>query len=260
MKYPARVKFVFTFLAFFLLFIPFINYSNAQTSSGIAISVTIIDKNVKDGSIIVATKKGYELARAAYDPNIYGVMNENPALYLQNAEISSPKPVLTSGKVYVLVTTINGKIEKNDIITSSSIPGVGQKADVNGFALGLALESYSNSDKKAVGKILVAIKPNYNTSFGNIRGNLLETLKSALNPYTLTQLTSLRYILASTIVVLSFVIGFIYFGRIARSGIEALGRNPLAGRTIQLNIVFNLILMVIIILVGLALAYLILVL
>lgn len=259
MKYSAR-KTVPFFLAFFLLFSFSISTASAQTSSGVAISVIINDKEVKDGSIIISTKKGYELSKAPYDPNIYGVVNENPALYLENTELSGPKPVLTSGKAYVLITTVNGKIEKNDIITSSSIPGVGQKADLNGFVLGSALESYENSNKKAVGKILVAIKPTYNVSFANARNNLWQTFTTALNPYPLTQLTSLRYLLASIIIIFSFVIGFVYFGRIARTGVEALGRNPLAGKMIQLNIVFNLVLMVAIILLGLALAYLILVL
>ncbi len=256
MRYSALIA----FLTFYLLFIAFINVSQAQVSSGVAISAVINDKEVKDGSIIALTDKGYLLSKTAYDSRIYGVVNENSALYLQNTEISSPKPVLTSGKAYVLVSSINGNIAINDIITSSTIPGVGQKAKINGYVLGSALENYSNSDQKAIGKILVAIRPNYNTSFGNTRTNLFETLKAALDPAPLSQLTSLRYVLASAVTVVSFVIGFIYFGRIARSGIEALGRNPLAGRTIELNIAFNLVLMVVIILVGLGLAYLILVL
>lgn len=260
MEYSLIIKLTFPVLTFFLLFASFISISNAQISSGMAIPVIIINKDAKDGNIIASTRKGYELSKTAYDPNTYGVLTENPALYLQNTDTPTQKPVLTSGKAYVLVTATNGKIEKNDIITSSVIAGVGQKATINGFVLGTALESYNNSNPKAIGKILVVIKPNYNSSFGNTRANLLETLKAAFNPAPLSQLTSLRYVLASVIAVISFIIGFIYFGRIARSGIEALGRNPLAGKTIQLNIVLNLILMVVIILVGLTLAYLILVL
>ena len=212
----------------------------AENSSGVAISVTIIDKNAKDGNIIVRTKNGYALSKIAYDTNIYGVLTENPALYLQNTETVGVKPVLTSGKAFVLVTTINGKIAKNDYITSSTIPGVGQKANKDGRILGTALEDYTNSNPKTVGKISVAINPNFNTPG--------------------SQLTSFRYLLAAIIAILSFVIGVTYFGRIARTGVEALGRNPLNSRTIQLNIILNLFLMIVIILVGLGLAYLILIL
>jgi F0F1-type ATP synthase membrane subunit c/vacuolar-type H+-ATPase subunit K len=62
------------------------------------------------------------------------------------------------------------------------------------------------------------------------------------------------------IVLLSFVLGLVYFGRASRAGIEAIGRNPLAKRAIQMSIVMYVALSIVIILVGLAIAYLILIL
>jgi len=62
------------------------------------------------------------------------------------------------------------------------------------------------------------------------------------------------------IVLISFTIGFVYFGRVTTRGVEALGRNPLASRTIQLNLALNLAFMIVIILVGLGIGYLILIL
>ncbi len=248
----------FYFLSSFFLVMPL--SAQTATSSGVAISVKVIDKNAKDGNIIVLTNKGYALSKNAYDTNIYGVVSDNPSLYLKNTEQPDTRSVVTWGKAYVLVSTVNGNIEKNDFITSSNTPGVGQKATQNGRILGAAIEEYKSSNPRSVGKILVAISPNFISSFGNIRTNLLDTARNALDLYPLSQLTSLRYVLAAIIVLASFVIGFTYFGRIARSGIEALGRNPLASRLIQINMVFNLFLMIIIIMVGLALAYLILVL
>ena len=263
MKHTALNRllfFIFHFSFFIFLFILPFQAQSAETASGVAVSVTIIDKNAKDGNIIVQTSKGYALSRNPYEATIYGVLTENPALYLQNTETAGVKPVLTSGKAFVFVSTKNGKISKNDFVTSSAIAGVGQKADKNGRILGTALEDYNNSNQNATGKILVAVNPNFNTSFGNGRANLIEVLRNAADFSALSQLTSLRYILAALIAIISFIIGFVYFGRIARSGIEALGRNPLASRTIQFNIILNLFLMVVIILVGLGLAYLILIL
>lgn len=258
LKKGARFIAGFSIIVLFLLFPSKVN-AQAATSSGVAISVIIIDKQTKDGNIIVATKNGYGLTNVRYDSNIYGVLTETPSLYLQNTEEPSSKPVVTWGKAFVLVSTINGNIAKNDLITTSAIKGVGQKADKNGKVLGTALEDYNNANPNAVGKISVSVNPYYNGSFGNIT-NIIDILRNASDPSQLSQLTSLRYLLAAIIVILSFAIGFIYFGRIARSGIEALGRNPLASRAIQINIVLNLMLMVIIILVGIALAYLILIL
>lgn len=231
-----------------------------QTSAGTALSIPIRDKNIKDGNIIVSTPKGYGLTTAAYDSNVYGVYTEAPAVFLKNTDDQSAKPVISSGKAYVLVSSINGNIKKNDFITTSTIAGVGQKSTRNGMILGTALADYSNSNQKATGKILVAINPHFNASFADTKTNVLEVLRNASDPTTLTQATSLRYVVAAGIGLMAFAIGFVYFGRVTSSGVEALGRNPLASRTIQLNLIFNLVLMIVIIIVGLAIGYMILIL
>jgi hypothetical protein len=64
-----------------------------------------------------------------------------------------------------------------------------------------------------------------------------------------------KYFLAGMILLLSFVIGFFSFGRIANTGIEALGRNPLAAKIIQLGIMLNVLITVAIIGSGLVMAY-----
>jgi len=222
-----------------------------------AVSILIADKNVKDGNIITSTSKGYVLTTTAYDPNMYGVYTQSPSIFLQNTDDPLTKPVTTSGKAYILVSSINGNIKKNDFITTSTIPGIGQKAINNGMVLGTALQDYSSSDKKAIGKILATINPHFNSSFIDAKTDVWNV---AFNPGMLTQLTSLRYIVAAFIALIAFIIGFTYFGRIATKGIEALGRNPLASRMIQLNLFLNLIMMIVIIIAGLAIGYLILVL
>jgi len=252
----------FAIFAFFLLnlSISFPALVHAQTkTAGVAVSLPIAETNLKDGNIISASPDGYRLARVIYDSNLYGVYTESPAIFLQNSD-PKLKPVITSGKAEVLVSSINGDIKENDFITTSTIPGVGQKADKNGVILGTALQDYSNSDKNASGRILVAVNPHFNASFNDAATNLWQALENASNPALLTQLSSLRYIIAAMIVLISFVIGFMYFGRIAAKGIEALGRNPLAGRMIQLNLILNLFIMIVVVSFGIGVAYLILIL
>lgn len=258
MKHTALVIPIVLLLAFSILFpIPVLAQSK---SVGTAISILISDKDVKDGSIISATPKGYMMAVTAYDSNAYGVYTQSPAIFLQNTADNQTKPVTTSGKAEVLVSSTNGNIKKNDFITTSEIKGVGQKATRNGMILGTALQDYSNSNKNAAGKILVAVNPHFNASFEDTRTNVLEVLRNASDPTTLTQSTSLRYVLAAALALMSFGIGFAYFGRITSKGVEALGRNPLASRMIQLNLILNLGLMILIVAVGLGLGYLILIL
>lgn len=231
-----------------------------NTSVGTAVSILIIDKNVTDGNIITSTPKGYGLANIAYDSNVYGVYTQSPSIFLQNTADPQTKPVTTSGKANVLVSSIGGNIKKNDFITTSTIAGVGQRVSRNGMVLGTALEDYSNSNQKAIGKILVAINPHFTASFADTKTNVLEVLRNASDPTTLTQATSLRYVLAAGLALMSFGIGFAYFGRITSKGIEALGRNPLANRMIQMNLILNLVLMIVIVIVGLGLGYMILIL
>lgn len=244
----------------FALLISFSANTNGQTSSGVAISIPIADKDAKDGNIISSSTNGYVLSSVSYDPSIYGVITEDPSLFIQNTNLPDIKPVITSGKAYVTVSTINGAIQPNDFVTSSEIPGVGQKSTINGFILGTALESYTEVDSNKAGKILVSLNPRFNSSFIGLRGNLIQILRDAGGVFNLSPLASLRYLLAAIIAVASFLLGFIYFGRVARSGVEALGRNPLAARMIQLGIVFNLLLTLGIMAVGFGIAYLILIL
>lgn len=264
-KYITKLARVIFLLAITVSFwVTFTNSALAVSSSGIseglAIQIPIVDKNARDGDIIAATSKGYKLTNYAYDPSIYGVVSEKPAILLKEILPNKETPVITSGKAFVRVSTVGGPIKKNEFITSSKIPGVGQKADVNGFVLGLALEDYNNSNPNAIGKIFVSINPHYNAAFIATRTNLIESIKIVAGAPLLSPLTTLRYLLAAVIAMASFVLGFIYFGRIARTGIEALGRNPLAARIIQLGIVLNVALTAIIILIGVGIAYLILIL
>ncbi len=231
-----------------------------QTSSGVAVVLPIKDKVITDGEIVSSTTNGYELTHTPYDESMYGVVTINPAVAFVNNSLVGAYPVTPTGTAFVLVSTVNGPIHSNDYVTSSSIPGIGQKAVKNGYILGIALESYTNSDPTKIGKILVSMSPHFNSSFVSVQSNLMELLKQALFAPSVTPLSALRYVLAALITSISFILGFIYFGRISMSGVEALGRNPLAGRLIQFSVILNLGLTLCIMGAGLAIAYFILIL
>lgn len=232
------------------------------SGTGVAISIPVVDNDIKDGDIIAATDEGYKRASSPYQPSIYGVISNVPAVYLENGDddvkIGTTYPIITTGKAFVRVSSINGTIKKNDFITSTETAGVGGKADANGYVLGTALEDYSATNAGDVGKILVYINPHFNATFIAVRENLLQTLKNISASPTLAPLTTFRYLLAAVVATGSFVLGFIHFGRIVKTGIEALGRNPLASVFIQVSVLMNIALTIGIVLSGLAIAYLIL--
>jgi len=252
--------FIYSLLLIFLISIFSAFKAKAQfTSSGMAVTLDLIDKNVSDGSVLCSTSEGMKLCTNEYDVEMYGVYVEVPSVVIENTKMTDGKPVVNSGKAYVRVRSINGIIQKGSFITSSKIPGVAQLADKSGNVLGVALEAYDQPDKAVEGKIQVAIGIRPAIISKSVRGNLVETLREGFLAPTLTPLASLRYLLAIIIAIAAFILGFIYFGRVAKGGVDALGRNPLAQKAIQFTVFMNLILTVFIMGSGLILAYIILI-
>jgi F0F1-type ATP synthase membrane subunit c/vacuolar-type H+-ATPase subunit K len=236
-------------------------YANAQvTSSGIAFSIPVDDEDVQDGDTICTYEEGIKRCQNNYDPAMYGVYVINASAEITDEELESAIEVVREGVTLVRLSTVNGNIEEGDFVTSSEKAGIAQKATRNGYVLGTALEDYEQEDADEIGKVLVALNIHPAAGLTGPRTNLLNVLRSGLVTPLLEPLDSLRYLLAILIVILSFGLGLVYFGRIAKAGVEAVGRNPLARAMIQLSVVINIFLTVVIILVGLGLAYLILIL
>ena len=246
----------------FLIFVFFLisDVVTAQeTGSGMAVSIQYAQDTVVDGDVVCASSDGGKPCVNEYDPAMYGVFSESPAVFLEDSNLTNSKPVITSGKAFVRVSSVGGEIKKGDFITTSTKPGLGQKATKSGNILGIAMEEYVNSDTEATGKILVAVNVRPAIVAISARSNLIETLKQGLLAPTLTPLASMRYVLAILVAVSAFVLGFVYFGRVAKSGVEAIGRNPLAGRMIQMNVMINMTLTISVMVGGLLLAYFILI-
>lgn len=226
-------------------------------SLGVAQYVPLAEENVEDGSIITFSENKYTKSRFKYDPDVIGVLTRNPAVVFK-IEGFGDNPILTEGNAYVRVSGAGGPIKRGDQISASDIPGVGMKADQSGFVIGAALEDYAPSNPSDVKPIYVALNMHY----------LIKAPKAARGFFEALQLTAFatyeaptqvfRYFLAGMVVIVSMVLAIFTFARVARNGIEALGRNPLAGRTIQLGILMNVVITVAIIFSGLAVAYLVL--
>jgi len=229
-------------------------------SVGVANYYKIQDKNVQDGDIVSSIQGAYILTKTPYDSLMFGVVAMNPALSFEYEGSKDLTPVITTGKVNVRVSTVNGPIKEGDLLTSSDTPGVAQKADKVGYILGAAMDNYSDSDPRKIGKILVSLNIGASNLSTNVRSSLLDTFKLAATAPQLSALSSLRYLVAALIVLITFALGILYFGKVARTGVEAIGRNPLAKGAIQFGIILNLFLTVVLIVAGLAMAYLILVL
>lgn len=228
-----------------------------DTSFGVAYFVPVKDKEIKDGDIVSFTKKGYELTKTEYDPFVVGVVSLHPAVVF-NVDGNNDTPIISTGNAFVNVSTVNGTIKIGDTLTTSSIKGVAMKSTKSGYVLGSANESFDSKNPNEVKKISITLNIHYITLNPKPVNNLFDVFNlTALATYE-QPTTVFRYFLAGFIVILSFVFGFVSFGRVASRGVEALGRNPLAGRMIQFGIFLNVLITIAIIIAGLGIAYVIL--
>lgn len=230
----------------------------SEASLGVARAIEFEDQDVLDGSVVASSQQGAILSSVPYDSQVIGIIARDSAIVISSQEIQNGIPIISNGTVYVLVSTINGSIEKGDLLTTSTNPGVAMKAADSGYVIGRALESYENSDTESVGKIAMDLNLHYFNAKPTFPGTLSDIFKIALlaTPERISPL--LKYIIAAIVVLGSFTFAYLTFGRTAAKGVEALGRNPAAKGIIQLGIIFNVSIVVVIVVVGLIVAFLIL--
>lgn len=209
---------------------------------GTPVSIQDIDADIKTGDIVSLIDGRYALSREAYDPGIAGVVVNDPALVVGNTQNARSYVIVSSGVVPVRVSSVNGPIAAGDFITTSLIPGIGSRADRFGIVIGTALEDYIESDPARIGTIAV----NFSIGTYSILTNIAENPRVAL-----------RYVLAFIVAAMSIIAGFVYFGKVARTGVESLGRNPLAARLIYTGVLFHLLITLVIMSMGVFIAYLI---
>lgn len=243
-----RKNFLISFLIIFILFSENIF---AQILPSIAKNLEIADTDIKIGDIISQSEQGLIKSRVAYDQNMVGVVGESPILVFGKGTTTT-LPVITFGEAKVRVSNQNGEIKKGDFITSSQIPGLGQKATQSGWILGKAMEDLKEKEGLIVAQIDIKFvsfpgggKPSFREFFWTVYENLGRPENFP---------TFLKYLFAILLGGGSFFFGFYMIIRTLHKGVEAIGRNPLARRSIQLAMALNLIGIVLVTLAGLGLA------
>ena len=227
-------------------------------STGIALAVPVNGESVTEGSLVSSGDEGFELSKVSYDPAFYGVVTTSPAVVFESKNGSTAySVVVTSGTAMVRVVTANGPIVVGDRITTSTTPGVGVRADFEGYIVGTTMQACEEVDVTKECVVQVSIAPHF--SPGKKAGaNLLAGIKMAASSPFLTPLTSMRYLMAAVVTAVSFTLGFYFFGRHGKAGIESLGRNPLAAKKIGLGMAINTVLTIAAVGAGLLIAYMIL--
>jgi len=238
------------FFAVFLVLFLILNFAEQNLSTkyiipvahaqlgGVANNLAAADKSAKPGDIVVQTEKGIVRATVPFDSRMIGVVVEFPVVS-SGLKTDNTLSILSSGRGTVNVTATHGVINEGDFITSSEKAGVGQKADIQGYILGKALASYK--DTKKDGQIPVLINMGSFSSGPNVAGALGALMGALTTGFQNTQNFPivLRYILAFLISLITLVIASTTFVRFMRHGLEAIGRNPLAKKTIVSGMILN---------------------
>jgi hypothetical protein len=233
--------------------------SAAEMAEGIAIDLEIEGKSLLEGSIISLNDGKYTLSTIPYDSSVFGVITDHPSVIFKDLATKNKRSVVTVGKALVRVSTMNGSIKAGDLITTSSIPGVAQKATENGYVIGISHDNYTAKDPNKIGIIYTTLHLNFGMISMSLRENLLASLKRGASAPFSSPLNTLRYLIAGSVALLSFATGFWFFGKVSSRGVEAVGRNPLARRFILLSVVYNVLITIGVMAFGVALAYMILV-
>ncbi len=238
-------------------FFYFVTFVNAQLSSyNIARFIEVNDTNVSIGAIVTQNADGsFSKSKKAYDTQVKGIIVSDPAIYVKSDDVNEKFAVANTGYAKILANTSNGQIKRGDMLRTSTTPGVAVRSDKSGFVIGTSLQDYSTpiksgSNKNQAALINAEINIHYAPTSSSIGSSLSDIFSlSALASYE-QPLIVFKYVVAAIVTLLSFIFGFFYFGRIASRGIEALGRNPLASRSIQFGIVMNVLITCIILGVG----------
>jgi len=131
-----KIKIIKTVSCLFILLFVF-NVGMAQQSENNANSM------FSNGTIVssenATMRAELRMANKSYDEYMVGVYYKNNKTGENNALMIS-NPVSSVGITYVKYNSENGTINKGDLITSSSEPGVGMKATKSGMMVGIALE------------------------------------------------------------------------------------------------------------------------
>lgn len=214
--------------------------SSQNVAGSIGVLVPVEDTDTEDGDVVSFINGKYRLSVEPFDSKIFGVVSLGSPITVGAKGAEKVSSVTSFGKAFIRVSSLNGDIKSGDSVTTSIIPGIGVKATGYGYIIGVALADFRSVSPEKIGKIPAMI---------NVR------VSSPFTVFETSPRLALRYILGFLIAAGAIIIGFTYFGKVARTGVEAVGRNPLAARLVEFSVFLNLFLTLGIIAAGAVIAY-----
>jgi hypothetical protein len=207
-----------------------------------------------------------ELAPATDSSRIYGVViDPSQAPVTLQSQQGQRVFVATSGKYSVFVNVQHGPINTGDYISMSGNDGIGAKASNDqANVLGQALQKFdgqsgvlSGGGQSAVGKITVAVAPNKNPLVKD-EVALPGTLRRAAQSVSNRDVSVLRVYAALVVFLITAAIATVILVTGVRSGMVAIGRNPLSRQHVITGLLQVVVVAVVVFIIGVFAVYLLL--
>jgi len=225
----------------------------------------------KDASTVVALKKTNSL-------NFLGVVvpASSASIVLSPNSINKQQTLVsTSGRLTVLVTNQNGPIKAGDDLTMSSIDGVAMRASsLDEDLVGKAVTAYNGgqntvgqitvkdstgkSKNFSIGRTVVDVFVTHNPKFQRQADYMPSFILSIAQSAAGKSVSVARiYISLAILLATVIIVGNILYAGV-RTGMIAIGRNPLSRKSIFRSLIQTAIVAIIILLIGLFAVYLLL--
>lgn len=221
-------------------------FSNTVTANAAAISQDFqtTEANIAVGALVSlkpGAPNGIELASQENAEKLVGVVGNNPLIALTEAQTKSVQ-VVTNGVTTALVSNVNGEVNVGDAITASPIAGVGMKAAAGSVVIGTAqanLASMTTSERTItdtngeshtviIGSMPVQISITFFAGSSNNQSFMPEFLQDFSNVIAGKEVSPVRVLISTVILLLSFVSIAVLLYASVRSSIISIGRNPLS--------------------------------
>jgi hypothetical protein len=206
----------------------------ADSGNGGIVAGALVSFRASDSSKVA-------LATTTSADYLAGIVDINPLVTIsgENQEID----VVLSGTTNALVSDINGPIRAGDKITASPIAGVGMLATADSQIVGTAQAGLKNGEiqnitdrsgnqhRVRIGNVPVQVGVAYYQAPGS---NFLPPfIQSVANSIAGRQVSLIRVLLSTVLLLLSFTIVAVLIYTSVRSAMTSLGRNPLAAKAIR---------------------------
>lgn len=211
------------------------------------------------------------------ESDMFGVVvpASGAAVSLSNTAASKEVFIANSGQYEVVVSTQNGPINSGDYIAVSSLSGIGMRAaDAREYVLGKALTSFdgksdvegntvlktSEGDKTiALGRVSIEVSVAHNPLYQEEHpAGVPDFLSQAAKVVTDEPVSAFRIYASLVVIVICILVAGIILVAGVRSGMIAVGRNPLAKKSISRNLLQVLLMALIVFVIGVIAVYLLL--